>query len=110
LFIEEAFADGRQSKYVRAGDILTVRTGNAGVSAVVPPEFDRSQCFTQLITTLRAGQVPELVCVALNASECRHYFAIAGWGSAQANISVPLLAATPVPDVPEEHQEGSSER
>jgi type I restriction enzyme S subunit len=104
LYIEPWFGERNSSKFVRAGDILTVRTGNAGVSAVVPPELDKCQCFTQLITTLREGESSDLVCSALNSSACRDYFATVGWGSAQANISVPLLASALVPAIPEEER------
>ncbi|GAA1785765.1 restriction endonuclease subunit S [Actinomadura chokoriensis] len=97
LYIEPIFAERNRTKYVNAGDILTVRTGNAGVSAVVPPSFDRSQTFTQLITSLSPGNSPEYYCHFLNSSICRQYFDAVSWGSAQKNISVPLLAGTPVP-------------
>ncbi len=104
LRIARWFADRNASKYIRTGDILTVRTGNVGASAVVPPDLDMCQCFTQLITTLRAGNLPEFICYALNSGPAREYFRLSGWGSAQANISVPLLAAAPVPLVPENGQ------
>jgi type I restriction enzyme S subunit len=100
LYIERWFADRNKSKYIRAGDILTVRTGNPGVSAVVPAAFDMSQCFTQLISTPKPGVSGELLASALNSRRAREYFDIVGWGSAQTNISVPLLASCPVPDVP----------
>ncbi len=97
LFVAPWFAERNRSKYMRAGDILTVRTGNVGVSAIVPPEFDKSQCFTQLITTPLPSFSSEFLCFALNSRRCRSYFALSGWGSAQSNISVPLLASAPVP-------------
>lgn len=105
LYIEPWFAERNRTKYVWGRDILTVRTGNAGISAVVPPELNGSQCFTQLITTLRDGEVPELICASLNYGEACHYFEKSSWGSAQSNISVPLLANAPVPDVPLPYRE-----
>jgi type I restriction enzyme S subunit len=104
LFIEPWFAERNRSKYVLVGDIVTVRTGEAGVSAVVPPELDQSQCFTQLITTLKPGYRPEIFCAALNCGDSRRYFRRSEWGSAQANISVPLLANAPVPNIPVSEQ------
>lgn len=105
LYIEPWFAERNRSKYIHAGDILTVRTGEAGASAVVPAELEGSHCFTQLITTLERGHLPEVVCAALNCGDARRYFAKAGWGSAQANISVPLLARAPIPIIPLSKQE-----
>jgi type I restriction enzyme S subunit len=97
LFIDPAFADRNRSKYILYRDIVTVRTGNAGVSALVPRELTMSQCFTQLITTVTPPKIPEVVCYALNSGPTRQYFAAVGWGSAQSNISVPLLSNAPIP-------------
>ena len=52
LKVDPDYSDGRGSKLIRSGDLVTVRTGNAGVTALVPPELDGCQCFTMLITTL----------------------------------------------------------
>ncbi|MGW1255985.1 restriction endonuclease subunit S [Streptomyces sp. NPDC002513] len=109
LYIAPWFAERNRSKYVFAGDILTVRTGNAGVSAVIPQDLNRSQTFTQLITTLRDGNSAEYFCQFLNSRLCRQYFDTVSWGSAQKNISVPLLANTPVPIPPTEIQRNISE-
>jgi type I restriction enzyme S subunit len=100
LFIDLEFARRRASKTIRGGDLITVRTGNVGVTAVVPPELDGSQCFTQLITTPLPGASSQFLCMALNCGRAVEYFKLLGWGSAQANISVPTLAAAPIPDVP----------
>ncbi len=97
LYIEPWFADRNRSKTIRMNDILTVRTGNTGVSALVPQQFDGAQCFTQLITTIRAPNVAAFYCYALNSGPTRAYFRSVGWGSAQDNISVPLLSRAPVP-------------
>lgn len=97
LFIAPWFAERNRSKYVYANDILTVRTGAVGVSALVPPSFDHSQCFTQLITTVAVPNNAEFVSFALNSQRAREYFQLTGWGSAQANISVPILGAAPIP-------------
>jgi type I restriction enzyme S subunit len=109
LYIAPWFAERNRSKYVFAGDILTVRTGNAGVSAIIPQDLNRSQTFTQLITTLRDGNSAEYFCQFLNSRVCRQYFDTVSWGSAQKNISVPLLANTPVPIPPIEIQRKISE-
>lgn len=97
LFIDPAFDQRNHRKRVRANDILTVRTGNAGVSAVVPVEWAGSQTFTQLITSLHPYNDSYFVCFYLNSLPARNYFAATSWGTAQRNISVPLLANMPVP-------------
>jgi type I restriction enzyme, S subunit len=104
LYINQEFADKNCSKYMRAGDIVTARTGNPGVSGVVAAELDGSQCFTMLITTLREPHVPEFFCYYINSDSARTYFALEGWGTAQINISVPILQMLPVPCPPEGEQ------
>lgn len=97
LHIQAWFAEKNKSKTIFADDILTVRTGNAGVSAITPPELAGAQCFTQLITTIRQPNSAAFYCYALNSGPVRAYFQSAGWGSAQDNISVPILSRAPVP-------------
>lgn len=50
LFIKQEFADSNASKYLSPNDVITVRTGYPGQSAVVPKELEGSQTFTTLIT------------------------------------------------------------
>ena len=51
LFIDEAFDEENQSKRLQSGDVVTIRTGYPGVSAVVPPELHNAQSFTTLVST-----------------------------------------------------------
>ena len=104
LFIDPEFAKKNKSKALFAGDIVTVRTGNAGVSAVIPPHLDKSQCFTLLMSSLRAKQSPEFYCFYFNSEAGKTQFALLGWGTAQINISVPILKNLVVPEVPYEEQ------
>ena len=104
LFIEPAFAGDRDSKRLSAGDLVTVRTGNAGVTAIVPAEFDGCQCFTMLITSLHNGESVEFYCYWMNSLAAQCYFSLEGWGTAQVNISVPILKSLPVPVPPQSEQ------
>jgi type I restriction enzyme S subunit len=96
LHIALEFAAGRGSKLLNAGDLVTVRTGNAGVTAVVPKLLDGCQCFTMLISTLRIENSPEYYCYWMNSEAAQRYFGLEGWGTAQVNISVPILKNLPV--------------
>lgn len=100
LYIDPAFDVRNHRKRLKANDILTVRTGNAGVSAVVPEGLNGCQSFTQLVTTLLPEFSPDFFCFYLNSHAARRYFHATGWGSAQRNISVPILANAPVPCPP----------
>ena len=57
-FIEPWLAEKNKSKYLFSGDLLTVRTGAPGTTAVIPRRLDRSQCFTMLMTTLTEPNDP----------------------------------------------------
>lgn len=50
LYIKKEFADANSSKYLEENDVVSVRTGYPGQSAVVTKEFVGSQTFTTLIT------------------------------------------------------------
>lgn len=104
LHIADWFAEKNRSKYLHRGDIVTVRTGNAGISAVVPPSLEKSQCFTLLISTPRPRQVSQFYCYFLNAKPGQTAFSLEGWGTAQTNISVPILQNIPIVDPPYEEQ------
>ena len=71
LFIEPWFAEKNRSKYMRTGDLVTVRTGYPGVTAVIPDELDNSQCFTMIISTPKTGQVSEFYCYFFGSSPSR---------------------------------------
>lgn len=94
LFIEKEFADKNKSKTIYKNDLVTVRTGNAGLSAVIPASLDGCQCFTMLITTLYQSN-PHYYNYLLNSTYGATYFDIAAWGTAQKNISVPILQDFP---------------
>lgn len=100
LFLDPTFAGERGSKLIRAGDLVTVRTGNAGVTALIPPELDGCQCFTMLITTLDSASSAEFYCYWMNSLAAQRYFSLEGWGTAQVNISVPILKGLSVPIPP----------
>jgi type I restriction enzyme, S subunit len=105
LFVEPWFAERNASKTLLTNDLVTVRTGYPGVTAVVPPTLNGCQCFTMLITTLSDGYLPEYYARYLNSAPARGYFEVESWGSAQKNISVPILKDVYVPRLPLAEQE-----
>jgi type I restriction enzyme S subunit len=102
--IDRPFAERLLTKQLRTGDIVTVRTGNAGVSAVVPSEYDGGQCFTLVVSRLATGHDSRYFCYWLNAPVGQQQFAIEGVGTAQVNISVPIVqnVVVCVPPCPEQ--------
>ena len=96
LFIKEEFAEKNDSKYLYANDVITVRTGYPGISAVIPDYLDKSQCFTNLVATPNKNIRSEFLSEYLNSHTGKSYFDLLGWGSAQKNISVPILQNIPI--------------
>ena len=96
LFITEEFAEKNSSKYLHANDVITVRTGYPGISAVIPKSLHQSQCFTNLVSTPNSSMLPEFLAEYLNSHTGKSYFDLLGWGSAQKNISVPILQNIPI--------------
>lgn len=89
--IDKHFADRLFSKRLRANDIVTVRTGNAGVSAVVPAEYDCGQCFTLVVSRPSKDQDSRYFSYWLNSICGQQQFNVEGMGTAQINISVPIV-------------------
>ena len=102
--LDVAFANKLVSKQLRTNDIVTVRTGNAGVSAVVPPAYDRGQCFTLVVSRPTRTNDSRYFCYWLNARVGQDQFAVEGAGTAQVNISVPIVQNVVVCVPPAEEQ------
>lgn len=105
LKVDTEYSEGRESKLIKAGDLVTVRTGNAGVTALIPEELDQCQCFTMLITTLINQVNNHFYCYFINSQLAKSYFSLEGWGTAQINISVPILKELPILIPPPDEQE-----
>lgn len=106
LFIKEYFAEQNESKYLYKGDVVTVRTGYPGTSAVVPEELDKCHCFTNLVASPQSHHNSQFLAEYLNSYIGKKYFELNAWGSAQKNISVPILQEFPIayPNKDEEDQ------
>lgn len=109
LTIEPWFARRNRSKSLHRGDLVTVRTGAPGTTAVVPEELDGCQCFTLLMSTVVGCHHSPYFCYYLNSAAAVTYFQLVGWGTAQINISVPILKEAPVPVPPLSEQREISE-
>jgi len=103
--IEAWFAEKNRSKTLHPGDLVTVRTGNAGTTAIIPDEYEGAQCFTLVMSTLKPTECPRFFSYFLNADAGSTHFQMQGWGTAQVNISVPIVQQVPVlrPPLPEQH-------
>ena len=84
---------------VKAGDIVSVRTGYPGTSAVIPPEFQGANCIDILISTPNEQVSSEYLCDWINSSFGKWQVLRQQGGMAQQHFNVgemrELLVALP---------------
>lgn len=92
LYIDRSYERYHREKRLQSGDIITVRTGYPGLSAVVPEKYNGAQCFTSLITRPKKEVVSsEYLCLFINSPIGKRKFAIAEAGGAQKNVNAGTL-------------------
>jgi type I restriction enzyme, S subunit len=96
----EALAASRLS----AGDLLTVRVGEPGTTAVVPPELDGCNCASMMIVRKDASFDSHWLCAAMNSRSGRRQIEGVQYGTAQKqfNISDAIDFIFAVPPLPEQ--------
>jgi type I restriction enzyme S subunit len=78
--VEPWFADKNRSKTLRAGDLITVRTGYPGTTAVVPDRFAGSQCFTLVLSSPKPRENSFFLSYMLNLESGNELFRYGGLG------------------------------
>jgi type I restriction enzyme, S subunit len=85
----------------RPGDILTVRVGAPGVSAVVPPDIPVLNCASVMITRATPAMDSRFLCYGLNSQSGQGQFSALSNGAAQEQINISAAAdlLVPAPDL-----------
>lgn len=88
---------------LRPGDLVMVRVGAPGVTAVVPPELDGANCASLLVIRRNAGIESSWLCYALNSQYVRSQVEVVQYGAAQEQFNVShavnfLVAVPPRPE------------
>lgn len=98
LHIDPEYEIKHRRKRLRVGDILTVRTGYPGLSAVVPIQFDGAQCFTSLISRPNNEIIDShFLCYYINSDSGKRFINSGEAGGAQKNVNVSVLSRMKVP-------------
>lgn len=98
LHIDEQYEKQHKNKRLKTGDILTVRTGYPGLSAVVPSVYNNAQCFTSLITRLDTSKaLPDYICRFINSEYGKKFISSGEAGGAQKNVNAAMLKKMPIP-------------
>ena len=98
LYVSHEFDEAFKAKRLRAGDLLTARTGYPGVTCVVPAAYDGAQSFTTLITRPKSGLVDSgYLCCFVNSEVGEKFFEQSQIGGAQKNVNAGTLRRMLVP-------------
>jgi restriction endonuclease S subunit len=105
LFVAHEYEITYKNKRLRNGDLLTMRTGYPGVTAIVPPQYDSAQSFTTLITRPNQHHAESgYLCFYINSAYGQRFFTQSQIGGAQKNVNVGTLREMPIPlpSIPEQ--------
>ncbi len=105
LFITPEYETVFRNKRLRTGDLVTMRTGYPGVTAIVPPQYDQSQSFTTLITRPKKDAIDSIfLCHYINSEFGQKFFEQSQIGGAQKNVNASTLRGMPIPVPPRQEQ------
>ncbi|RMI89346.1 hypothetical protein BIU87_03650 [Streptomyces sp. ZS0098] len=90
---------------LRAGDVVVVRTGQAGAAAVVPPELDGVNCIDLIIIRPGRKLTSRYLEYVLNSEHARAQVSEHSVGSIQAHFNVGAMKQIPLPSLPRYEQE-----
>jgi type I restriction enzyme S subunit len=85
---------------LRSGDIVVVRTGQAGAAAVVPPELDGCNCIDVVIVRPSDRVIPKYLEFVLNSDWTQKHIEEHSVGTIQAHFNVGSMKEVPVPIPP----------
>lgn len=89
---------------LRSGDLVAVRSGQPGTTAVVPDEFDGCNCIDLIIVRRSEAASSDFLCWYLNSDTALRQFAEGSGGAIQQhfNIGTATNLIVPVPPLPEQ--------
>lgn len=97
LMITEEFSNKNESKKLKQGDVITVRTGYPGITCVVPKEYEGAHTFTTLISRPDNRIVNSYYLSRYMNSEFGiNFFNSGKAGGAQQNLNVKVLETMPI--------------
>jgi type I restriction enzyme, S subunit len=82
---------------LRVGDLVVVRTGQAGAAAAVTDDFDGANCIDLVIVRTGVALVPRFAEYLLNSSYAKRRVAEFAVGSIQSHFNVAAMKAMPIP-------------
>lgn len=97
LFLDPAYELTHRNKRLQTGDVVTMRTGYPGVSAVVPSHLEGAQCFTSLITRPDPEKLnSEFLAYYINSPLGARIIGATEIGGAQKNVNAGSMQMLPL--------------
>jgi type I restriction enzyme S subunit len=95
---------------LHAGDVVVVRTGQAGAAAVIPPALEGCNCIDLVIVRPSRRIEPKFLEYVLNSDWTQKHIEEHSVGTIQSHFNVGAMKAVPVPVPPIENQRRVLER
>ena len=104
VFISESANELHRKSKIFAGDVVVVRTGQAGTAAIVPEELDGANCIDLLIVRRSEQVLSPFVYYYLNSRAAMSQATEQSVGAIQAHYNTSTLAQLVVPKIPLDEQ------
>jgi type I restriction enzyme, S subunit len=103
-YVNRAFHKAHMKSCLRAGDLLTVQTGDVGVTTVVTEELAGSNCHALIISRFDKHAFPRYVSHYLNSEYGRSRLKLIETGTTMKHLNVGdmLQFVIPMPPIPEQ--------
>ena len=89
---------------LKAGDLITVRVGAPGITAVVPPECEGGNCASVML--VRQGEFnSDWLCFVMNSRVVRYQVEIVQYGAAQQQFNINHAVEFVIPQPPRAEQD-----
>ncbi len=104
VFISADANDLHTKSKLRSGDLVAVRSGDPGTTAIVPPELDGCNCIDLIIIRKPAATTEEFLCWYLSSDVALRQFSEGSGGALQRHFNVETAKNLIVPAPPPEEQ------
>ena len=102
--ISKEHSEKLRKSRLRTGDLITVRVGAPGVTAIIPPELDGANCASVIITRGATSFDSGWLCHVMNSRVVRYQIELVQYGAAQEQFNVGHAVEFFVPEPPMDEQ------
>lgn len=108
--VDREFHNRNAKSHLREGDLLTIQTGDVGLTTIVPKELEGSNCHALIISRFRQEKVfPKFFSQYFNSAFCRQRLASIETGTTMKHLNVTDMLEFQVPLPPLLEQQAIAE-